>query len=147
MLCCLLLHIIKLRIFQNSSLERLYTSHRHAKVLKEYTYKIRASEQQNKDLKFYFDSLKADMIIFGLKFSYQRVKAQAGGYLMPGRKSKVKRETLLLTAEQAIWRLNNWKAMIRNYRRMGYSYPTISRIKKTIKIIASTNSKYKRAKK
>jgi hypothetical protein len=32
--------------------------------------------------------------------------------------------------EQAEWRLKNWKLMIANYRRRGYSYPTISRIKK-----------------
>jgi hypothetical protein len=56
---------------------------------------------------------------------------------MPGRKSLVKRETLSLTEDQANWRLNNWKAMIRTYREKGYSYPTISRIKKQVKKIAS----------
>ena len=65
---------------------------------------------------------------------------------MPGRKSKVKRETLLLTGEQAAWRLSNWKTMIKSYRRMGYSYPTISRIKKSIKQIALTSGKSKKAK-
>ena len=30
------------------------------------------------------------------------------------------------------WRLKNWKMMIANYRRRGYSYPTISRIKKIL---------------
>ena len=82
------------------------------------------------------------MIIFGLKFSSVRVRAQSGGYLMPGRKSKVKRETLLLTTEQANWRLANWKTMIQNYRHMGYSYPTISRIKKAIMSIVSSKGKY-----
>ncbi len=86
------------------------------------------------------------MIIFGLKFSYNRARAQSGGYLMPGRKSKVKRETMLLTSEQAAWRLSNWKTMIHNYRRMGYSYPTISRIKKAIKHIAITGGKLKKIK-
>jgi hypothetical protein len=57
--------------------------------------------------------------------------------LMPGRKSLVKRETLSLTDEQAKWRLNNWKTMIKTYREKGYSYPTISRIKRQVQKIAS----------
>ena len=48
----------------------------------------------------------------------------------------VKRETHLLSPDQAKWRLNNWKAMIRAYREKGYSYPTISRIKKQVQKIA-----------
>jgi hypothetical protein len=56
---------------------------------------------------------------------------------MPGRKSLVKRETLSLTEDQANWRLDNWKAMIKTYREKGYSYPTISRIKKQVQEIAS----------
>lgn len=112
--------------------------------MKEYTYKISVTEQQGRQLKFYFSSLTTDMIIFGLKFSYNRARAQSGGYLMPGRKSKVKRETMLLTSEQAAWRLSNWKTMIHNYRRMGYSYPTISRIKKAIKHIAITGGKLRK---
>lgn len=116
-------------------------------LLKELTYKIRVTDLQDRDLKFYFSSLTTDMIIFGLKFAYQRDKAQSGGYLMPGRKSKVKRETLLLTPDQAAWRLSNWKTMIQSYRRMGYSYPTISRIKKSIKRIALTEGKPRRSKK
>ncbi|HEY7078747.1 MAG TPA: hypothetical protein VH500_03535 [Nitrososphaeraceae archaeon] len=115
--------------------------------MKELTYKIRVTDLQDRDLKFYFSSLTTDMIIFGLKFAYQRAKAQSGGYLMPGRKSKVKRETLLLTPDQAAWRLSNWKTMIQSYRRMGYSYPTISRIKKSIKRIALTDGKPRRSKK
>jgi hypothetical protein len=55
---------------------------------------------------------------------------------MPGRKSLVKRETLSLTQDQAKWRLNNWKAMIKTYREKDYSYPTISRIKKQLCKIA-----------
>jgi hypothetical protein len=76
------------------------------------------------------------MILFGLRFAYNRQNAIAGGYLMPGRKSLVKRETHLLSMEQAKWRLRNWKAMIKSYREKDYSYPTISRIKKEIKLIA-----------
>ncbi|MFZ0326306.1 MAG: hypothetical protein WBQ25_10640 [Nitrososphaeraceae archaeon] len=109
-------------------------------------YKIRSTELQNKEIRFYIDSLTTDMIIFGLKFSYRRARAQSGGYLMPGRKSKVKRETLLLTTEQANWRLANWKTMIQNYRHMGYSYPTISRIKKAIMSIVSSKGEYSKPK-
>ena len=39
----------------------------------------------------------------------------------------------MLSKEQAQWRLDNWKKMVKNYRDKGYSYPTISRIKKKIK--------------
>ncbi|HEX7031905.1 MAG TPA: hypothetical protein VF172_02785, partial [Nitrososphaera sp.] len=73
----------------------------------------------------------------GLRFAYNRHAAESGGYLMPGRKSMVKRETHLLSADQAKWRLNNWKAMIKTYREKGYSYPTISRIKKQVRKIAN----------
>jgi hypothetical protein len=55
---------------------------------------------------------------------------------MPGRKSLIKRETISLSQDQAKWRLSNWKAMIRTYREKGYSYPTISRIKKKLEKIA-----------
>jgi hypothetical protein len=41
----------------------------------------------------------------------------------------------MLSKEQAQWRLDNWKKMIANYREKGYSYPTISRIKKKIENI------------
>jgi len=44
----------------------------------------------------------------------------------------------MINHSQAGWRLNNWKAMIRSYRDKGYSYPTISRIKKEIRGIATT---------
>lgn len=56
---------------------------------------------------------------------------------MPGRKSIVKKETKLLSRNQAAWRLRNWKPMIKSYRQKGYSYPTISRIKRQICVIAS----------
>ena len=73
-----------------------------------------------------------DMILFGLRFAYNRFSAKNGGYLFPGRKSLIKKETDMLSREQAHWRLNNWKKMIKTYREKGYSYPTISRIKKKI---------------
>jgi len=49
-----------------------------------------------------------------------------------GRKSIIQKEVHSVTDEQAQWRLKNWKIMIANYRRHGYSYPTISRIKKIL---------------
>ena len=51
-------------------------------------------------------------------------------------KSIVKKETHSVTSEQALWRLKNWKLMIANYRRRGYSYPTIMRIKNSLKSIS-----------
>ena len=77
------------------------------------------------------------MIIFGLRFSYNRNRATIGGYLNPGRKSIVKKETYLMTKKQAKIRIKNWKIMIKRYREKGYSYPTISRIKKQIIIISN----------
>src|SRR5438093_837483 len=82
-----------------------------------------------------------NIIVIWLKFSYNRQKAQDGGYLILGRKSLVKKETSMLTREQARWRLANWKSMIKTYRNKGYSYPTISRIKKDIKSIAKLSNK------
>jgi hypothetical protein len=45
----------------------------------------------------------------------------------------------MLSKEQAQWRIDNWKKMIKNYREKGYSYPTISRIKKKIEEKISSN--------
>src|SRR5690348_17235321 len=97
---------------------------------KEFIFKLRLSEEQNREFTIYLNSLSPTDLLFGLRFAYNRHTADAGGYLMPGRKSIIKRETLSLTEDQANWRLNNWKMMIRTYREKGYSYPTISRIKK-----------------
>lgn len=92
------------------------------------------------ELKSYFDLLEVDDILFGLRFSYNRKAAEEGGYLLPGRKSFVIAETKGLSSTQAEWRLAHWKAMIRSYREKGYSYPTISRIKKKVKKIAAESS-------
>src|ERR671923_2702851 len=97
---------------------------------------LKLTEEQHKEIRLYLASLTTEMILFGLRFAYRRYIAASGGYLMPGRKSMVKRETHLLSPDQAKWRLNNWKAMIRTYREKGYSYPTISRIKKQVQKIA-----------
>ena len=103
---------------------------------KEFTFKLNLSEEQKREFTLYLNSLSAYDILFGLRFAYNRHNASAGGYLMPGRKSMIKRETMSLTYDQASWRLDNWKAMIRTYREKGYSYPTISRIKKQVQKIA-----------
>jgi len=96
------------------------------------------SEKDLKELQDYFTSMPIGELLTGLRFAYKRWIAKKGGFLMVGRKSKIKREVHLLTAEQARWRLKNWKMMIRNYRERGYSYPTISRIKKALHRIAKS---------
>ena len=96
---------------------------------------IKVSEETYDEISFYFNSLPLDMVLFGLRFAYNRYSAESGGYLFPGRKSLIKKETDMLSKEQAQWRLDNWKKMIANYREKGYSYPTISRIKKKIENI------------
>lgn len=106
---------------------------------KPYTFTLQLTKAQQKEVQTYLDGLSVTMILFGLRFAYKRERANSGGYLMPGRKSIVKKETLMINHSQAGWRLKNWKAMIRSYRDKGYSYPTISRIKKEIRGIASTN--------
>lgn len=103
---------------------------------REFAFKLRLTEDQGRELAMYLNSLPPEEILFGLRFAYSRYTAATGGYLMPGRKSMIKQETHLLSPEQARWRLNNWKTMIRTYREKGYSYPTISRIKKQLQKIS-----------
>jgi hypothetical protein len=100
---------------------------------------LKLTEEQYKEIRLYLASLTTQMILFGLRFAYRRYIAIAGGYLMPGRKSIVKRETHMLSHNQVRWRLNNWKAMIKAYRQRGYSYPTISRIKKQMRKMVDKN--------
>ncbi len=83
-----------------------------------------------KKLKEYFKEMPVEEILAGLKFAKNRWSAKDAGTLKVGRKSIIKKEVHSVTTEQAQWRLKNWKMMIANYRRRGYSYPTISRIKK-----------------
>ena len=85
-----------------------------------------------KKLKEYFKDMPISEILTGLKFAKNRWSAKDAGTLKVGRKSIIKKEVHSVTAEQAQWRLKNWKMMIANYRRRGYSYPTISRIKKIL---------------
>jgi len=85
-----------------------------------------------KKLKEYFKEMPVEEILSGLKFARNRWFAKDAGTLKVGRKSIIKKEVHSVTTEQAQWRLKNWKMMIANYRRRGYSYPTISRIKKIL---------------
>jgi hypothetical protein len=101
--------------------------------MKQATFTLKLTDRQYSEIRKYIDFLTTDMILFGLRFAYKRNTAIAGGFLAPGRKSIIKKETFLLSPKQAKWRLDNWKSMIRSYRERGYSYPTISRIKKEIK--------------
>lgn len=85
-----------------------------------------------KKLKDYFKEMPVAEILSGLKFAKNRWSAKDSGTLKVGRKSIIQKEVHSVTTEQAQWRLKNWKMMIANYRRRGYSYPTISRIKKIL---------------
>ena len=86
-----------------------------------------------------FHDIPLKEILVGLKFSKNRWRSKDAGTLKVGRKSIIQKETHSVTSEQANWRLKNWKLMIANYRKRGYSYPTISRIKKLLKEISKKN--------
>ena len=103
------------------------------------TSKDDLTEEQIKKIKSYFSTMPVSEILIGLKFAKNRWDAKDAGTLKVGRKSIINNEVHSLTAEQATWRLNNWKLMIKNYRKRGYSYPTISRIKKLLEEIKRKN--------
>ncbi len=90
------------------------------------------TDTELKKLKEYFKEMPVPEILSGLKFAKNRWSAKDAGTLKVGRKSIIKKEVHSVTIEQSQWRLKNWKMMIANYRRRGYSYPTISRIKKIL---------------
>ena len=90
------------------------------------------TDAQLKKICQYTSQMPISEIIIGLKFAKNRWSAKDAGTLKVGRKSIIQKEVHSVTAEQAQWRLKNWKMMIVNYRRRGYSYPTISRIKKIL---------------
>ncbi len=90
------------------------------------------TDMELKKLKEYFKEMPVEEILSGLKFAKNRWSAKDAGTLKVGRKSIIQKEVHSVTTEQAQWRLKNWKMMIANYRRRGYSYPTISRIKKIL---------------
>jgi len=90
------------------------------------------TEVELKKIREYFKEMPISDILSGLKFAKNRWSAKDSGTLKVGRKSIIQKEVHSVTSEQAQWRLKNWKMMIANYRRRGYSYPTISRIKKIL---------------
>ncbi|MGI0073808.1 MAG: hypothetical protein ACREA3_08350 [Nitrosotalea sp.] len=96
---------------------------------------------QIRKIQEYFAEIPLEEIIAGLNFAKNRWAAKDAGVLKVGRKSIIKREIHSITSEQAQWRLKNWKMMIANYRRLGYSYPTISRIKKLLIEISKKRSR------
>ena len=98
----------------------------------ELTISKKPDDEQLRKLKEYFKDMPIEEILSGLKFAKNRWTAKDAGVLKVGRKSIVQKEVHSVTVEQAQWRLKNWKMMISNYRRRGYSYPTISRIKKIL---------------
>ena len=97
------------------------------------------TEDEIKQIKSYFSEMPVSEILVGLKFAKNRWSAKDAGTLKVGRKSIINNEVHSITPEQANWRLNNWKLMIKNYRKRGYSYPTISRIKKLLQEIKEKN--------
>ena len=99
------------------------------------------TDLQIKKLKIHFKEIPLSEILSGLKFANNRWVAKDAGVLKVGRKSILQKEIHSVTVEQAQWRLKNWKMMIANYRRRGYSYPTISRIKKLLIQITKKKSK------
>lgn len=92
----------------------------------------RFTDAELRILEDYFREMPVEEILTGLKFAKNRWSAKDAGVLKVGRKSIIQKEVHSVTNEQAQWRLKNWKMMISNYRRRGYSYPTISRIKKIL---------------
>ena len=113
--------------------------------MREFEINLKLSESptdlQLKKLKTYFKDVPLSEILSGLKFANNRWVAKDAGVLKVGRKSILQKEIHSITTEQAKWRLKNWKMMIANYRRRGYSYPTISRIKKQFIQISKKKSK------
>ena len=103
-----------------------------AKPIIELPISKKPTDMELKKLKEYFKEMPVAEILSGLKFAKNRWSAKDAGTLKVGRKSIIKKEVHSVTTEQAQWRLKNWKMMIANYRRRGYSYPTISRIKKIL---------------
>ena len=97
------------------------------------------TEDEIKKIKSYFTEMPVSEILVGLKFAKNRWNAKDAGTLKVGRKSIINNEVHSITPEQANWRLDNWKLMIKNYRKRGYSYPTISRIKKILQEIKEKN--------
>ena len=103
-----------------------------AKSTIELSISKKPTDEELLKLQNYFSEMPVTEILTGLKFAKSRWSAKDAGTLKVGRKSIIQKEVHSVTTEQAQWRLKNWKMMIANYRRRGYSYPTISRIKKIL---------------
>ena len=99
------------------------------------------TDVQIKKLQENFSEMPIEEILSGLNFAKNRWTAKDAGVLKVGRKSIINKEIHSVTSEQAQWRLKNWKMMIANYRKLGYSYPTISRIKKHFVELSKKRSK------
>ena len=112
-----------------------------AKSIIELSIPKKPTDEELLRLQNYFNEMPVTEILTGLKFAKSRWHAKDAGTLKVGRKSIIKKEVHSVTVEQAQWRLKNWKMMIANYRRRGYSYPTISRIKKILVEKSKTKSK------
>ena len=97
------------------------------------------SDTDIKKIQSLFNEMPIKETLLALKFAKNRWLAKDAGTLKVGRKSIIQKETHSITTEQANWRLKNWKLMIANYRKRGYSYPTISRIKKLLFEISKKN--------
>ena len=97
------------------------------------------SDEDIKMIQSSFNEIPMKEILVGLKFAKNRWRAKDAGILKVGRKSIIQKEIHSVTTEQATWRLKNWILMIANYRKRGYSYPTISRIKKLLQEISKKN--------
>lgn len=119
-------------MFQNSSMERFEIN---------LTINKKISDYQLKQIREYFSEMPVEEILSGLNFAKNRWTAKDAGVLKVGRKSIINKEIHSVTSEQAQWRLKNWKMMIANYRKLGYSYPTISRIKKHFVELSKNRSK------
>src|SRR5437879_13518566 len=99
------------------------------------------TDQQIEKMQEYLNEIPIEEILAGLHFAKNRWTAKDAGVLKVGRKSIIKHEIHSVTSEQAQWRLKNWKMMIANYRKVGYSYPTISRIKKLLIEVSKKRSR------
>ena len=73
------------------------------------------SDDEIKRIKSYFSNMPISEILIGLKFAKNRWDAKNAGTLKVGRKSIINDEVHSITPEQATWRLNNWKLMIKNF--------------------------------
>jgi hypothetical protein len=103
--------------------------------------KKQPTDIQLSTLQEYFAHMPLEEILSGMNFAKNRWTAKDAGVLKVGRKSIINKEIHSVTSEQAQWRLKNWKMMIANYRKLGYSYPTISRIKKRFAELSERHTK------